>query len=411
MRVIIVGSKFWPEYAGSSNRIFNTYKRLSENQRDLDISIITGSTEFNWPTRYKWQGYRVVRLACPIPRLRGLIGRILLALEQYLVAGMAILALTCRQRPDVIHVYGTSSAVAMAILWASVWRIPLMIELVTDGARPWQQLPGLRYRSSLRLDKGTVITAISEQLAEACAEQYLTDNVWARPNPVDLERFYPVDQATRNAIRTKISPFKEGDIVLVAVAKIMPQKNQIFLISVLPHLPERYKLLLAGPLVKQGPLAARDMGCFEEMQCEIERQGLSNRCHIQTGFVNTADYVKASDVYLMPSMQEGLGTPMLESLACAVPVVANADVPAFTQWINQGENGFLCKLNPFVWSQAVVLASELSPEARHLAAERVGVLSGAASIDESFLKLMKHLSENNVESPISVHSILERNAG
>ena len=63
--------------------------------------------------------------------------------------------------------------------------------------------------------------------------------------------------------------------------------------------------------------------------------------------------MKLSDVYMMPHKNEGLGTPILESLACGIPVIANSNEACFQQWIEHGENGYLCKLNIKYWLNAI----------------------------------------------------------
>ncbi len=65
---------------------------------------------------------------------------------------------------------------------------------------------------------------------------------------------------------------------------------------------------------------------------------------IVENFVKAEKYIKISDVYAMPAYNEGLGTPLLESIACGVPIVANSNEPSFKEWINNGENGYLEKL-------------------------------------------------------------------
>lgn len=77
-------------------------------------------------------------------------------------------------------------------------------------------------------------------------------------------------------------------------------------------------LLLAGGFTEDGPLAvrARTMGLGSAVRClgHVERRDL-------------AALYRGASVFLYPTLYEGFGLPVLEAMACGVPVVAG-DVPA-----------------------------------------------------------------------------------
>ena len=51
---------------------------------------------------------------------------------------------------------------------------------------------------------------------------------------------------------------------------------------------------------------------------------MEEKIDLKYGFVDDFDqYIKLSDVFLVPSISEGFCTPILESQACGVPVVSN----------------------------------------------------------------------------------------
>lgn len=127
--------------------------------------------------------------------------------------------------------------------------------------------------------------------------------------------------------------------MLVSVAKIMPQKNQLPILQTLPHLPGRFVAIIAGPLIKAGPLHDRDRAYLGETRSFIAQNNLERRVHLVDGFVEVQDYMKADDLYMMPAWNEGFGTPMLEALGCGFLVIANKAEPAFREWIKPPENG------------------------------------------------------------------------
>jgi len=110
------------------------------------------------------------------------------------------------------------------------------------------------------------------------------------------------------------------------------------------------------------------------------------------GFVNMAEFIKLADIFCMPNYSEGLGTPMLESLACGVPVVANDEEPAFRQWINNDTNGYLAALNIDQWKEAVSKASKFDEHKRIKASKNILKMAGSRALDEYFYRMIKSLS-------------------
>lgn len=400
MKIQIVCSKFPPEYAGAGLRIHNTYRRLTAASATLHWQVITNSIEFPGNASYSHEGIPVTRIAGRVSN-----GRLLQALRSWSEALQTLLKLIGR-RYDLMHVFGMSASTAVAILWARLTCSPLVIELVTARADPRQSLPGLRYGHLLNLHHRTLIVAISAALGERCRQLGLTDNVWVRPNPVDTARFFPQPQR-REELRHRLTPFGSQDYVLSMVAKFMPQKNQIFLLDMMARLPERFKLVLAGPVVTSGPLLQRDEAYMAAIRQRIVDLNLAARVHLVPGFVPAEDYITLADAYMLPNYDEGLATPMLESLACGIPVLANADEAAFRQWIEDGRAGFLCSLDAESWASAAQQLTELPAEALAQTARHIAEIASASRIDADFHRLLQAVARLPRDGRLNVSAVLE----
>ncbi len=296
---------------------------------------------------------------------------------------------------------------AMATFWARWRKIPLIIELVTDLASPYPQIPLLRNRLGPDLSKRTLIIAISSDIGDHCRKLGIGKNIWVRPNPVDETRFF-LDAEAKDQLRRELTPFLPEDIVLSAVAKFMPPKNQAFLLDVLAELPPEYKLVLAGPVVSGGALAERDHDYINMIRERAGQPDLAGRVHVVSDFVDAASYMKLADVYLLPSLQEGLGTPLLESLATGTPVVANDNVASFRQWVDNGENGYLCSLDPQKWAGAVKKAAVFSERQRSELSTKVLDVASAATIDAQYQILMEALLNLPEDKELDVASVLKQ---
>jgi glycosyltransferase involved in cell wall biosynthesis len=123
------------------------------------------------------------------------------------------------------------------------------------------------------------------------------------------------DEARITAVRDK---YHLGEApYLLSVGTVQPRKNYQMLIQAFAPLADQFphNLYIAGG---KGWL-------YDEMMAEIEKQGLTERVRF-IGFVDDADLptlYSGADLYLFPSLYEGFGLPMLEAMACGVPVIAS----------------------------------------------------------------------------------------
>ncbi|MBF0176831.1 MAG: glycosyltransferase family 4 protein [Magnetococcales bacterium] len=395
MKVLVVSSKYPPEYSGSGHRAHATWQRLRQRWPELTWEVVCNAVTQAGRRQEVFEGVPVMRLASPLFQHAHRIPwsglrRIVQACQMWWEGATALWVLR-QKKCDVLHVLGISPATTAAVMWSRWRRIPLLLELVNAGAAPDLNFPGLRWFWQPDLTRGAVVVAISEELGRVCVQKGLRDNVWIRANPVDEKVFYP-DFAQRGTLRRALTPFQEGDRVITSVAKFIPRKNQIFLLEVLARLPDRFKLILVGPLVESGPFRERDLACFQKIEARVRELGLTSRVMLKSGHVSAAPFMRLADLYALPAWDEGLGTPMLEAMACGVPVVANAAEAAFREWIREGENGSLRPLDPAAWAEAILLVERFTPEQCMHMADAILAKATTAVIDHGYRCLLQGLT-------------------
>ena len=412
MKVLVVSSKYPPEYSGSGLRAHRTYLRLKE-KFDIDFEVISSSTESNVHEQYKHDDVEIERVVSN--RLRNLnrklsgtpSRRISNALMSHIEA-RAVKKVIASKAFDLIHTFGYSPATAAAINWSRKHNIPLILELVNPMPTPYQYLPGLRYFSNQNLATQSAIVAISKELGNMCRSHGLTENVWTRPNPVDTDLFTVASEARKSAARINISSASNDEKLIVYVAKYSTRKNHTFLLDVLAELPANYRLVLAGP-----PLTDRDLipslraDQMPSLNKRARQLGVEQRVEISHGFVDMSEHLAAADVFCFPSKIEGMGTPLLESLAAGVPVVANAGESAFREHIIDDENGYLRELEPTAWAEAIIKASDITDSARQKFSADTSDRYSTNRIDASYRKLMNALVNSNRGEQLSVAEVLD----
>jgi glycosyltransferase involved in cell wall biosynthesis len=129
-----------------------------------------------------------------------------------------------------------------------------------------------------------------------------------------------------------------GRVNTIVLAQLYRPKGQHFAIEALASLVSDHpelKLYIVGDHVIEEYRGYRD-----ELDALVSRHGLTEHV-VFTGWRSDAlDILAAMDIVLHPSLSEGFGRAVLESMALGKPVVASK-VGGLREIIRHGENGFL----------------------------------------------------------------------
>lgn len=247
-------------------------------------------------------------------------------------------------RPDVVHATLFDAGCA-GRLAARSCRVPAILSLVNtpyepeartaSGAAAWK-VWGVK-----RLDRALVGSTVRfHALSEAVAQSYMRslhiprEKIEIIPRGKDEVALGRRSDARRSRARSSLG-IKDTDVVLLAIGREEPQKGHVDLLEALavlrPSLPD-LRLVMAGrPGSASGATteAARRLG-LEDI---VTRLGPRP---------DVPDLLCAGDVFVFPSLFEGLGVSVLEAMAMEIPIVAS-DVPALRDLL---DNGALAVLVP-----------------------------------------------------------------
>jgi glycosyltransferase involved in cell wall biosynthesis len=158
--------------------------------------------------------------------------------------------------------------------------------------------------------------------------------VWILPTPVRLARFAaPPDQAAVDALRRKLD-IALGAPILLWVGKPVPFKHIPDLIHALDLVREAHPgvvLVLVG-----------DFGVAPNVLALVERLGLGGNVRFagRVPHQELPRYYHLCDIYVHPSIYEGLGKVMIEAAASSRPVVGTRTAGA-CEIVIDGETGLL----------------------------------------------------------------------
>jgi len=218
------------------------------------------------------------------------------------------------------------------------------------------------------------IAAISPSVAEALvAGGVKRDRIALIPSGVDCERFQPPTEAARLAARAALG-LTSDQFVMGTVGMLEPRKGHRTLVEALARLEahsaicETQCCLIAGGGSLQAALA--------DQISALEAGGQIAPGVIRMPGACTDPYsiLAALDLFVMPSLAEGLGVAALEAMACGLPVVAS-EVGGLRDLVTDGATGLLVPpADPAALAEAISkLASEPNLRAAMGAAGRLRV--------------------------------------
>lgn len=316
-RVAMLIQRYFPHAGGAERQIQRLAPRLRTH--GFESSVITrhepGLSRFEII-----DGVPVYRLPCPGPKPLAAIFYILSALK-----------LLSKLRPDVIHAYEILSPASAAVLAKTLYNRPVLVKILRGGIlgdifKIKNRFLGLqRFRFlSRRVDFFVVISKEIDQ--ELAAMGVPLEKRAFIPNGVDTEIFTPLSDSQKQQLRAELGFSSNGKLVIY-LGRLTAEKRVHHLLRIWPEIRAAFpdvQLLIVGT----GPEEAR----LREMAV----------AGVQfTGQVNdTMRYLQSADLFVLPSVTEGLSNSMLEALSTGLPVLATS-VGGTPDVISHNVNGYL----------------------------------------------------------------------
>lgn len=160
------------------------------------------------------------------------------------------------------------------------------------------------------------------------------------PNAVSLEK-YKFNQSIRNNVRKSLKI--DDKFVVGHIGRMAPQKNQKFLLKIFAEVKKENDeavLLIVG-----------DGSLRKEIESEIKRLNLQE-CVILLGVRNdVANLLMAMDVFVLPSLYEGLPVVCVEAQATGLRCVLSNNI---TKEVDCGKCEFISlNQSPKIWSKYI----------------------------------------------------------
>ncbi len=179
------------------------------------------------------------------------------------------------------------------------------------------------------------IQTISTYLADWAKSMGAKCPITVVPNAVDFRHFSEeLSIGEASELKNKLNK-KESDIFLITTSRLVKKNAVADIIESLKFLPANVKLLILGTGHLEG-----------ELKDQTSKLKLEERVQF-LGFISHKEmpqYLHISDIFIRPSLSEGLGNSFLEAMAAGIPVIATP-VGGIPDFLVEGETGLFCEVN------------------------------------------------------------------
>jgi glycosyltransferase involved in cell wall biosynthesis len=275
------------------------------------------------------------------------------------------------RRSDIIHLHGYSTKNVLVTAIAKMFRKPIVMSLHTAG---FDEPEAIERQGSLALWaflSADLYLSVSPGLVETYLAAGLpAERILLVPNGIDVERFAPANASERASLRRQLS-LAPSTPVIVCVGFFSADKQPRVLFDAWLSLQASAPSTLMFVGATRSDYFEVDDRIAPAMVADAARAGVADRLKFAGVTHDVPAYLRAADLFVLPSRREGHPVALLEAMACGLPCVASR-LPGSTDAIIEHDgNGVLTPPG-----DAGALAREI---ARVLADETLRARFGAAA--------------------------------
>lgn len=239
-------------------------------------------------------------------------------------------------RPDIVHTHKYKDSILGSIV-ARYMGVPHVVRSVHGMPEPFTGLRNVKMVGYTIVDRILTarlvdkVIAVSTDIEKVLLRAYGSNRVVCIHNGIDLEA---VRLNTKRVEKRKEWHFDDQTVLIGTVGRLVPVKGHAVLLEALRILHRSHSnvtLLLVG----DGPLRGH-------LEAEAKRLGLGQSVIFSGHQEQSYDFINMMDIFLLPSLHEGIPMVLLEAFALKRPVIASR-VGGIPEVVSHGHSGILVR--------------------------------------------------------------------
>lgn len=303
------------QYGGTPRHIQQVAERLDKNIFDISVLCIREKSEVAYELESK-----DIKVDSLKVRRKIEVGYIFKLLKFFR-----------KEKPDILLAYIFHANILARIIGKLLCRVPTVIISERSVESEKKKYRILIDRLFSFLCDGVLVN--SEKVKEVLTqrERIESEKIKVIPNGVDTKIF---KKKAKNFELKRQLGFNNEDYIISVIGRFELYKGQEYFLSAFK------KVLEQKPNVSTKTLLVGEGRFKNKIQDIVRKLGMMEKVILTGARSDVAELLSITDLFVLPSTEEGMSNALLEAMSCKVPVIAT-QVGGTSEVIGDGVNGFL----------------------------------------------------------------------
>lgn len=327
-KILIFSTAYLPLVGGAEVAVDEITKRLPDWQFDM----ITAKIQWGLPDFERIGNVNIYRVGFGF------------GFDKFLLPFMGLLkavTLNTKENYQIIWAIMASQAAIAAMFFKIFYRSKRFLLTLQEGdteehLKRYVFNVGFLYKLLIKpwhilsIQRANHLTAISNDLKKRALDSGVGAPIEIVPNGVDLNKFKPDLNSLELRKELKI---EQEEKIIITVSRLVKKNGIDDLIKAGQYLDFPFKILIAGVGPDESKL--RDL---------VEKLNLQDKV-LFLGYISYSDlpkYYSVADVFIRPSLSEGLGNVFLEAMAIGLPIIGTP-IGGIPDFLKDRKTGLFCE--------------------------------------------------------------------
>ena len=320
-KVLMVTGVYYPEISGAVLQCRQLINLLKNN---IDFRILSGTSSDLNSVENSVDKIPITRIAinpkCGFSQLASAF-----RIGQYFI-------FNCRYF-DIVHLHGFSKKSILVIALSLLFRKKTIIKLTSFGEDDPISIKNRSALSWIFFMRANSFISVSPAFQKSYEAAGLPpDKYWFVPNGVDVLRFRPPVAGERESLRSELG-FGVDEVILIFIGHFSQDKQ--------PHILydawlELFKKGVKSRIIFIGSTSPSnyevDVDLVEKIKKDATKSAYSSFVTFIERTHQIEKYLRLSDIFVLPTLREGLPNVLLEAMATGLPSIIT-NLPGVTDWI------------------------------------------------------------------------------